>query len=271
MITPSGGLVYHARALREFDRWRPTRRHVSQCLKYWLRQTQPEHVIIFGPSAGYLFDSDCFDQEEGSLRKLKHLTVVDPDLLARPIFNWRHVIPDAIEFDWVTNSKLLPQTSLRETDFQDFIRAKSRSVKTAIFFAGVLGQLDFHRKNFRREEFLAQNLILQQLSPFPWASLHDLESKTLSKKAAESLSLSLQSPDQYLLPREITPNQVLRIEWLENHIMPVHQAGSASLPSEWIDHGTGWIGEPKAAILWRLTKTKFHVLGFTSSQPASSS
>jgi hypothetical protein len=265
MITPSGGLVYHARALREFDRWRPTRCHVSHCLKTWLRQTQPEHLIIFGPSAGYLLDSDCLEHDAGILKNLKYLTVVDPDYLARPIFNWRHAIPDAIEFDWVPDPMLLPQTSIRETDFQDFIRATSLTTRTAIFFAGVLGQLHFHRKSFRRDEHLAQNILLQQLAPYPWASLHDLESKSLSKKAAESLSRSIQYPDQYLLPREVTQNQVSRIEWLENQFMPRHQENSGSLPSEWIDHGTGWIGEPTTATLWRLTKTTLHLLGFTSS------
>jgi hypothetical protein len=267
MISPSGGLVYHARALREFNRWRSTRRLVSQCLKLWLQRSAPEHLVIFGPSSGYLFEPDSF-------HGLKQLTVVEPDRTAHFVFKKRHLGSVRVPVKWTTDPKLLPHTSYNDTDFEDFLRTSSRHQKTAIFFAGILGQLEFHRESFRRDECLAQHLLKQQLESYSWASLHDLESKTLCKRSSHHLTHVLTHEDHYQLPREFAANQGSRIDWLERCLMkeetkyvstPELSFESASLSAprtEWIDHGTSWLGNPELAIIWRLTPRRLHTLGF---------
>lgn len=251
MITPSGGLVYHARALRGHDLWFPTRRLVSRWLETWLLSVKPEHLIVFGPSAGYLFEPGCFHSPE-----LKRLTIVEPDILAKPLFHLRHLRsrrphPDnRPSVTWHLSSKLLPHTSRRETDFADFLSEASisHSGKTAVFFAGLLGQLEFHRESFRREELLARRVFLEALKPIPWASLHDLESKTLTRATAATLnSLSTELPIDVLL------NQTLRIQWVEEHLQQ---------PTDWVDHATDWLGAPTRAAHWRITPKRLHVLGF---------
>lgn len=252
MITPSGGLVYHARAMRGLDCWFPTRRLVSQWLETWLASEKPEHLVVFGPSAGYLFEPGSF-----LFPDLKHLTIVEPDVLAKPLFHLRHLRlrrphPDNLpSVTWHSSSKLLPHTSRRETDFADFLSEASISHrgKTAVFFAGLLGQLEFHRDSFRRDEQLARRIFLETLKPISWASLHDLESKTLTRATAPAVkSLSIE------VPSDVSPNQTLRIEWVEEHLKQ---------PSDWVDHATDWLGAPTHAALWRITPKRLHILGFT--------
>lgn len=267
MITPSGGLVYHARALRGLDLWFPTRRLVSCWLENWLLSCKPEHLIVFGPSAGYLFEPGSFLPAG-----LKHLTLVEPDPLAKPLFHLRHIRAKWYHpgpqprVTWHPSSKLLPHTSRRETDFADFLSEASGSNphKTAVFFSGLLGQLEFHRKSFRRDEFLARKIFATSLKPFSWASLHDLESKALARTERKGLlSLTLKDdPSNRLpfeLPAEALQNQTLRIEWLEA------QLKSANSAATWIDHGTEWLGPTRAAALWFLNKRQLQVLGFTTS------
>src|SRR5215216_4794788 len=74
LFTPSGGLVYHARALRHRSGlWAPFRRAVDE----WLAEALPpaDELILVGPSAGH-----CLPLER--LARFRRLLVLEPDPVA---------------------------------------------------------------------------------------------------------------------------------------------------------------------------------------------
>ena len=76
LLAPSGGLVYHLRALRHrHGLWAPFQRVVADWLAGW--QPGRRELVIVGPSAGYALPA-------GFLRRFERVTALEPDPLARP-------------------------------------------------------------------------------------------------------------------------------------------------------------------------------------------
>jgi hypothetical protein len=80
LVTPTGGLVYHLRALRYGRAWRPFRAAIER----WLVQVLPpgEQLVLVGPSAGH-----CLPLEH--LRRFQRLVVLEPDAVARMLLRRR--------------------------------------------------------------------------------------------------------------------------------------------------------------------------------------
>ena len=236
ILSASGGLVYHARALLGFGRWEAARRSVSELVSDWTRETGCEQLIIFGPSGGYLLTHDLF----GPI----NLTVIDPDYLASIVFRRR--FPSS-RIKWQTRSDLLPFTSHNPNDFFNFIALESATKKTAVLFLGLLGQIDLHKSEFTRTKAEATRILLSSLEKagLPWASLHDLESAILS------------SPPSAQLAAEPKAEARARIEQTTSSL-----AFENVTARTWLDHETTWIGPPRKIIVWMLSRKRLHHLGW---------
>lgn len=252
ILSASGGLVYHARAaiarikslIDGDDRWAPTRRSVSTCVREWLRKIAPETLILFGPSAGYLLDRDVF--KDSFAGRAVRVVVVDPDPVAKMIFRAR--FPN-LSFDWQTRADLLPFTSADPEAFAKFVTSCAEGKagglrKTAVLFLGVLGQIEFHATQFARSKSEARQLLMATLNGVSWASLHDLESTRLSVPAKMQTFANV--PAQFKSDAE-------RIAFF---------ASSLAVESEWVDHDTQWLGPPATVIPWMLSAKKLNVMGF---------
>lgn len=292
ILSASGGLVYHARAAFTRiesllnttdvgDRWSPTRRCVSTLVSGWLGRVQPERLIIFGPSAGYLLEQDFFRSHDRKIRGGLHadtpidLIVVDPDPIAKVIFRRRF---SKSPIRWHQKSNLLPFFSREPETFAAFLRAPNPATglqpRIAVLFLGVLGQMPLHKDKMTRPMSEAIRIFhdtllgddglrgrdglkdREPLSFIPWASLHDLE------------SCELQNPINRLPPELIEISDATPVKNPDLFSRELRLEAVAKILKEnptWIDHETSWIGDNRALIPWLLTPSRFHLLGFTSS------
>lgn len=81
LLDSSGGLLYHARALRwRHSLWQP----FGGIVRNWLRGWQPPaaELVIIGPSAGYTLDA-------AFLAGFRRIVILEPDPLARALFRRR--------------------------------------------------------------------------------------------------------------------------------------------------------------------------------------
>lgn len=240
ILSASGGLVYHVRALHGFNRWETTRRSVSELVAAWMRTVACEHLILFGPSGGYLIAHDLFGAID--------LTVIDPDDIASLVFRRR--FPSS-RITWLARSDLLPFTSRAPEDFFNFLVGHAKP-RTAVLFLGVLGQIDLHRNKFIRTKAEATRLLLAgvEKSGLPWASLHDLESAELSSAPPDDIFESL---NQSVSSTEAAA----RIALLNVELAKVN-----AQPKSWLDHETKWLGQPIHTIPWFLSPKRLHILGW---------
>lgn len=150
----SGGLLWHARALRYRRRLWQT---FCATVAAWLREWQPprEWLLIVGPSAGYSLNEDF-------LLRWREVVAIEPDPLARallrlrfPKIPWRFVDVDVFASD--------------ENVFRECF------AEHAVLFANVLGQI-----TPRDEEPAARWLaaLRRSLASHYWASYHDIISTT---------------------------------------------------------------------------------------------
>lgn len=149
----SGGLVWHARALRwRKSLWSPFGSVVAQ----WLTRWQPplEDLLIIGPSAGYTLTADW-------LRRWRTVSACEPDPLAR----------------WLLPRRMRRSIRFERLDFfaaygpQQLARAFPRH---AILFSNVLGQCaprDAGAADWYQE-------LHEALQAHHWASYHDVASTT---------------------------------------------------------------------------------------------
>lgn len=161
LISPSGGLLYHLRALCYGSRlWQPFRGALAEWLASWL----PRHgeLILVGPSAGH-----CLPL--GQLRGLARVLVLEPDPLAR--FWLRQVLPPVrVELE---SRDLLLWPLLSGRPGLDALLERRPSA--AVLFCNVLGQLHFGLTDEEQADF--ERAFLSRVSPLlvarPWASFHD--------------------------------------------------------------------------------------------------
>lgn len=162
LLTPSGGLVYHYRALRfGHHLWAPFRANLAR----WLAATElsnAEELLLVGPSAGHCLPLAWLGQ-------FRRLTLLEPDPVARR---------------WL--SQLLPRPRL-ETEHRDLLLAPllsgaagldavlERRPRAAVLFCNVLGQLHFALSDDEHERFQAEFVrrIVPALDGRAWASFHD--------------------------------------------------------------------------------------------------
>lgn len=156
LLDPSGGLVYHLRALRHRrGLWAPFHR----VLAGWLAGWQPERreLVIVGPSAGYALPA-------GFLARFGRVTALEPDPLARRLLARR---PDAGRLGF---SRL---DCLASADGLAWLAATHPDA--AILFSNVLGQRLAPGGDWRP-------LLARHLAGHAWASYHDVISTTARPK-----------------------------------------------------------------------------------------
>lgn len=149
LIHPSGGLVYHARALRHGrSLWLPYQRALATWLVGW--RPAGESLLLLGPSGGYALDT-------GFLDRFQRVSVVEPDPLARLILSRRF---PRVRFQWLPPGKHL----------LDPVHTCSGDV---VLFCNLLGQdwLGPARPE-DRQEILAG--LPHELAGRTWASFHDV-------------------------------------------------------------------------------------------------
>lgn len=257
IISTSGGLVYHARALRAVlagDLWKDTRTLASFCASHWLRRLNPERLVCVGPSAGYLLNESAL-QWLTHLSNMQTLILAEPDPFARFVFRQRILkaskqrSPDTVTpspGQTTSTSKARQDGSAHrarhfklqsEPDFlEKWVEQCSSSqpadpqftltARDAILFWGCLGQRmqtgTLTPQTFRKR--IRQKLMA---TPTPWASLHDRFSFTNSS----------------------------------NHFN--------GAPTEVIDHETDWIANLSPSvpipIAWPLTQNRLHWLEWVQS------
>lgn len=162
LLAPSGGLVYHLRALRRrHGLWAPFQRVVASWLAGW--QPGRRELVIVGPSAGYALPA-------GFLRRFERVTALEPDPLARGLLARR---PDAARLGF--SAPRLPGTPAPT----GLARLAAAHPGQRSLFSNVLGQLAAPAEDWRR-------LIARHLSGHAWASYHDVISTTAPRSPAAS-------------------------------------------------------------------------------------
>lgn len=173
-MRPSGGLVYHWRALTSgWWLWRTFRRDIAQWLEIW--ECPKETLILIGPSGGHTLP-------RAWLKKFKRIEAYDLDPLAHLFFQLRHRHPN-IQFHnedmfWRDGRLSLAPIQKVLRDFPD----------ASILFCNVLGQVLL--ENYAEEADWYQYLkeLRQCLSGRAWASYHDMYSTERGREEIDHLT-----------------------------------------------------------------------------------
>lgn len=161
LLSQSGGLVYHARALRYRDScWAPFRRHVAD----WLASVLPpgDELVLVGPSAGH-----CLPLAQ--LRRFRRLLVLEPDPVARFLLLRRLAHPRVL----VEHRDLLVEPLLSGRPGLDALLERRRPA--AVLFCDLLGQVQLELADAERARFQAEfrRRLGPELARRRWASFHD--------------------------------------------------------------------------------------------------
>ncbi len=173
LFRPSGGLVYHWRALTSGRRWRTFRRDVAQWLDIWNCPT--EELILIGPSGGHTLPTAW-------LRRFRKIEAFDLDPLARFFFQLRHRHP-SIRFhgkDMFWRDERLSLAPLAE-----ILREHPRA---SILFCNVLGQVLLEHTAEESDWYQFLKELRQLLSGRSWASYHDMYSKERGEEEIDHLT-----------------------------------------------------------------------------------
>lgn len=233
LVTPSGGLVYHARALLYRETlWRPFR----AALGAWLEGALPSGrcLILVGPSAGH-----CLPLR--SLRRAERLLVLDPDPLARRWLAAR-LAGRRLEFE----ARDLLVTPLLEGR-PGLEQVLARWPYATVLFCNVLGQLHFALSDEQQQRFQAEfrRRILPSLRGRAWASFHD-------RWSFDHLAQSFEFPGA--LRFETLPSD----EQLASVYFP-----RAEQPVTVLDHGTSALFSaelPRHYFSWQITPRALHLV-----------
>jgi hypothetical protein len=145
-VSRSGGIVYHLRAYRFQNRlWHTHQQKVGEFLELW--NPNAEELLLFGPSAGYSLSQDF-------LKKFRVITAVEPDPLARILFEKRFQIKP----NWIKHK-------IRFDDKKDLLQFQE--FKGAILFCNLLGQIPM--KTSKK----VKKVLNEFLENRNWASFHD--------------------------------------------------------------------------------------------------
>ena len=252
MLSPSGGIVYHLRALSQRlgfqrlwkgDLWQGTRNIASAELKTFLNRVEIRTLLLIGPSGGYLLTPGLFRQTSVQQR-----LVSGPDRLARLIFRWRFRQSrsgiETITFDGRTDRipffRRGSCEDLRQ-ELADLQRAHGGHL--GVVFWGVLGQIALHRSEWTCTAHEGAASVRMMLEGIPWASLHD------------SLSIRLYSSHRQS-PIAVTP-----LKFETGLTARAHEIAALNpMSPSATDHETDWIDQHSAvtAFCWPLSATRLH-------------
>lgn len=161
LLSPSGGLVYHLRALR-FGRslWAPFR----SALAAWIEAALPleQELILVGPSGGH-----CLPL--AALRRARSVLALEPDLLARVLLARRLSLTD-LRFE---SRDLLLAPLLQGRPGLDLLL--QRRPHANVLFCNVLGQVQLDLTDAEQERFTRefQARLWPELQTRSWLSFHD--------------------------------------------------------------------------------------------------
>ena len=164
LLDPSGGVVYHLRALHHRHRlWAPFHRVVAGWLADW--QPPRRELVIVGPNAGYALPA-------GFLARFEAVTALEPDPLARWLLRRRR---DAAQVRFGRLDCLATADGLAHL--------AARFPAAAILFSNVLGQLDAPAADW-------QTLLARHLPGHAWSSYHDVISTGASPAHRDACTVS---------------------------------------------------------------------------------
>lgn len=232
LFTLSGGLVYHARALRHrAGLWTPFR----EALADWLVENLPvaEELILVGPSAGH-----CLPVAH--LSRFRRVLALEPDPLARRLLALRLRGPQLV----FEHRDLLVQPLLSGGSGLDVLLA--RRPRAAVLFCNLLGQLQLELPDEAQAVFRAalRRRVLPLLAGRSWASFHDRWSLD-------------RGPDQP------TPTSLAFERLPSDEELGVACFGAAGAPVSVLDHGTSGLfpdGLPRRYFAWQITPLALHVV-----------
>ena len=152
LFGPSGGLLWHWRALRAWRKHADLRDQIE----HWLLDWQPSvsTLVLVGPSAGWTLS-------QRFLARFKTIVAIDLDPSARPLF-------------WFAHGKSLAAsgTQIRwlHGDFAEVLpRLLGADAPVAVLFCNVLGQLGVERSDYQQ----VLGALPHTLRSVHWASYHD--------------------------------------------------------------------------------------------------
>jgi len=237
LFTPSGGLVYHLRALRYRDGlWAPYRAALAE----WLERSLPpgDELVLVGPSAGH-----CLPLEH--LARFRSLLVLEPEGLARWLLGRR--LP-GVRLQVEHRDLLLGPLLAGRPGLDTLLQRRPRA---AVLFCNLLGQLHWELGDEQERRFRAEfrRRIWPQLASRSWASFHDRWS--VQGSASERMPTTL------------------RFERLPgDDELGVACFGAAGAPVTALDHGTSQLfpdAWPRRYFGWQLTPHALHVVEGASS------
>lgn len=224
LLHPSGGLVWHLRALQNLRYWRPLRNTVQLWLHQWMHGL-PAHcqsLVLVGPSAGWTLPWN-------TLQHFSHIAVFEPDIVARQILRVRCRSRD-LRFD---DTNVFSPGGLEYlcTHYPDH----------AILFCNVLGQLspDDEEQSAPWCQHLTHTLADQH-----WASYHDL----FSTRQAPLRALSASE-----FSAGTSVETIARIFWRDSEI-EICDHGTQYFG----------LSHSFACIPWRLRKSQWHLVQWVS-------
>ncbi len=161
VFRPSGGLVFHWRALLNGWRWRTFRRDVAQWLDIWDCET--EELVIIGPSGGHTLPTQW-------LRRFDKITGYDLDPLAGFFFKLRHRHPHTT---FLKKDMFWRDGRLSLTPIKQMLESHP---KASILFCNVLGQVLLEHPADESDWYQYLKELRQVLNGRCWASYHDMYS-----------------------------------------------------------------------------------------------
>jgi hypothetical protein len=212
-ITPSGGLIWHGRALRYRRLWTP----FLQTIDHWLAQWQPptSALLLLGASAGWSLPSRF-------LCRFRQIHAIDLDPLAPRLFRFNHaqaLTSSGTECTW-SHGNFFNNTADVLKTYPDH----------AILFSNVLGQhaLQINHIEQAERDFASLTHLLQGRS---WASYHDRISG-LADNARSELK-------PFLLTQRISAEALaLRVarqgEWFDHSTTQILPASGDRLLIPWL-------------------------------------
>lgn len=159
MFRPSGGWIYHLRAMRSRARWR----NFSEDLERWLFSWRKPGgtLLLVGPSGGYTLSTKW-------LRGFDEIHAFDIDPLASWFFHLRH---PGVQVKFHRQDLFWREDRLSTAAVESAIQ---NHPKASVLFCNVLGQLPLEKRiaDGDMERFLKQ--LRASLHGSAWASYHDL-------------------------------------------------------------------------------------------------
>jgi len=155
LFIPSGGPVWHWRALLRQWHWAAFKAELAGHLKEW--KPPSEHLLVLGPSAGWCLPS-------AFLAQFRTIDAVDIDPLAPALFRFNHGLALARSGTRIRFHKL--------NVFREFDTILNDHPHHAILFSNMLGQHLFHDENETRARATIES-VKGKLTARHWASFHD--------------------------------------------------------------------------------------------------